>query len=47
MHIKFNIYNEIIEWYKKRLLFAYRATQNNSDAFGSTLLKPNNKNNSN
>ena len=30
--MKFNIENERLEWYKKRVLFAKWAIQNNSDA---------------
>ena len=32
MHIKFDIWNERLEWYKKLSMFAKWATQNNPDA---------------
>ena len=35
MYIKSDIWNERLEWYKKRYLFAYRVTQNNSNAWSS------------
>ena len=39
MHIKSGIYNEILEWYKKRRsLFAKWAKQNNSDTLAATHL---------
>ena len=44
-YIKFVIENLRLKCYKKRLLFTYRATQNNSDALAATHLKWNNKNN--
>ena len=36
----------MLESYKKRSLFAHRATQNNSDTLATTVLKWNNENNS-
>ena len=46
MYIKLVSKNERLEWYKKRLLLAYKATQSNSDALAATHLKLRNKNNS-
>ena len=39
MYIKFDIYNERLEWYKKRSVFAKWAIQNNSDALAATHIK--------
>ena len=39
MHIKFDILNESLEWYKKRSIFAKGAIQNNSDALAATHIK--------
>ena len=44
MYVKFDVSNERLEWYKKRLIFAEWVTQNNSDALSATLLKWNDKN---
>ena len=46
MYINFVIKNERLEWYKRRSLFAYKATQNNSGTLVATLLKWKNENNS-
>ena len=45
MHIKFIIYNERLEWYKKGSLFAKWAIQNKSDALAAAHLKWKNENN--
>ena len=39
MYIKFDIYNEMLEWYKKRTIFAKRAVENNSNAIAATDIK--------
>ena len=46
MYIKFDIKNESLEWHKKRLIFAKRVIQNNSDALVATHIKRKNENNS-
>ena len=46
MQIKLDIYYERLEWYKKRLLHAKWATQNNLDALIATHLKRKNQDNS-
>ena len=46
MHIKFEILNKILEWFKKRSLFAYRGTEKNFNTLAATLLKLNYENNS-
>ena len=39
MHIKLDIKNERLEWYKKSSIFAKWAIQNNSDALAATHIK--------
>ena len=39
MYIKLDIYNERLEQYEKRLVFAKQATWNNSDALVATHIK--------
>ena len=39
MHIKFDIKNESLEWYKKRSICAKWAMQNNSEALAATHIK--------
>ena len=46
MCIKLDILNEILEWYKKRSIFAEWEVQNNSDALAATHMKGKNENNS-
>ena len=46
MSIKFEIWNESLECYKKHSLFAKCAIQNNSDALAATHLKWKNYNDS-
>ena len=38
-NIKFHIWNEWLEWLKKRSVFAKWATQNNLDALAATHIK--------
>ena len=45
MHIKLAMQSERLERYKKRSLFAYRATENSLDALAATLIKRKNENN--
>ena len=46
MYVKFDIKNEKVEWYQKRLIFAKWAIQNDSDALAATHKKGKNETNS-
>ena len=39
MHIKFDIQNENLEWYKKRSIFTKWARENNSNALAATHIQ--------
>ena len=45
MHIKFDVLNERLEWYKKPSIFTKWVIQNNSDSLEATYIKWKNQKN--